>query len=118
MNDGERGEVKRVSFEILYPSGQLKQVHLPIGGVQRWDGAGLIVWSEHLVREVVAPGVAKLGAADAVSQWDTVDGQLKPAMLVVHDDGRVTQFCGAHHKIGGSALWPDEVAEGVPARSA
>lgn len=112
MPDGERGDIKRVSFEILYPSGQLKQVHVPIGGVQRWENAGLIVWNPKLIRDVVAPGLdaAFSAATDAVDKWESIDGQLKPAMLVVDEDGSVAQFCGNHQKLGGAALWPDESA--------
>jgi hypothetical protein len=109
MND-DRGQIKRVSFEILYPTGQLKQVHMPIGGVPKWEGAGLIVWSDRVIRDVVIPGLdATHGSSNAaLDKWETVDGQFKPAMLVLNEDGSVVQFCGNHIKIGGAALWPDE----------
>jgi hypothetical protein len=55
MPDSGRGEVKRLSLEVLYSTGQLKQVHIPIGGVPKWEGAGLVVWSEAVLRDVVFP---------------------------------------------------------------
>ena len=113
MAEQERGQVKRISFEILYPTGQLKQVHVPIGGVEAWEGASLIVWDERTLDEVVLPGLeaahGSAVASDARAKWDTVDGQFKPAMLVVKEDGLTIGFCGNHVKLGGSALWPDEV---------
>ncbi|MGC2373157.1 MAG: hypothetical protein WA484_04700 [Solirubrobacteraceae bacterium] len=107
MND-DRGQIKRVSFEILYPTGQLKQVHIPIGGVPKWESAGLIVWSDRLIREVVTAGLDATRGRAALDRWETLDGHFKPAMLVVSDDGTAVPFCGNHMKLGGAALWPDE----------
>ncbi len=107
MSD-DRGLIKRVSFEILYPTGQLKQVHIPIGGVAKWENAGMIAWNHELIRDVLAPALDMRGNTDALDRWESLDGHFKPAMLVVNSDGSVIQFCGNHVKVGGSALWPDD----------
>lgn len=116
----DRGEIKRVSFEILYPTGQLKQIHLGIGGIPRWEGAGLIAWSDQVIHEVVLPGISgadgKYGSADEAAQkWDSVDGVFKPAMLLLKEDGATIVACGNHARIWhppsgetGAPLWPDD----------
>jgi hypothetical protein len=100
----DRGRIVRITFDVVYSTGQMKTVAMNMSDSD-WGDTAVIALSQQGIRDILAPGLDAQGASstgeDAVGLFETRDGEtnLKPAMLVVDNDGRVTAHCGAHQSI-------------------
>ena len=97
----DRGRIVRITFEIVYPTGQLVTVAMDMSD-SGWGDTALIALSEEGVRGILAPGLAagrgESVAADAVASFDAVEAgaTFKPAMLVVSNDATVVSKCSKY----------------------
>lgn len=99
----DRGRVVRITFDIVYATGQMKTVAMNMSDSD-WGNTAVIALSETGVRSIVGPGVEASGGASAQSldsMFDTVEdgGKYKPALLIVRDDLEATVTCGAHRSL-------------------
>ncbi|SDJ22479.1 hypothetical protein SAMN05192558_109294 [Actinokineospora alba] len=101
----DRGRVVRITFDIVYPTGQLKTVAMNMSDSD-WGDTALIALSEEGIHDIVAPGLgvhigaeAADGAVRAFDTKETDDAPFKPAMLIVANDGRIDPRCGAHGSV-------------------
>jgi hypothetical protein len=94
----DRGTVKRITLELLYPNGQLKQVQIENNSGQDWGEISLIVFSRHAIENLLRQS----GRGDELeNKWDSLDGEgpYPPAMLVVNTEGKIEPFCGRHKQL-------------------
>lgn len=100
----DRGRIVRITFDIVYPTGQLKTVAMNLSDSD-WGDAALIALREEGVREVLAPGLRSLtgdeSAEEAIRKFDTIEdgAKFKPAMLIVDVQGKIVPRCGAHSSV-------------------
>jgi hypothetical protein len=100
----DRGRIVRITFDVVYSTGQMKTVAMNMSDSD-WGNTAVIALSEQGVRDILAPGLDAQGAnstgEDAINLFASTDDDtnLKPAMLIVANDGRVTVHCGAHQSI-------------------
>ena len=102
----DRGTILRITFDIVYPNGQMKTVSMSMADYDEWKNAGLIALNEEAVKKFIKPALdnceGEIKGDEAISLYDTVeeDTDMKPAILILHNDGKVTPKCGAHHSSG------------------
>jgi hypothetical protein len=100
----DRGRIVRITFDIVYPTGQLKTIAMNMSDTD-WGDTGLIAVSEEGIRGILAPGLESHSGAEAgnraVDLFDTPEdgAKFKPAMLVVKNDGTALPKCGAHGSV-------------------
>jgi hypothetical protein len=98
----DRGRIVRITFDIVYPTGQLKTVGMNLSDSD-WGDTALIAISEQGIRDILAPGLAAHSGDEAgmraIELFATPEegAVFKPAMLVVLNGGDVIQLCGGHH---------------------
>jgi hypothetical protein len=98
----DRGTVKRITFELLYPNGQLKQVVVENNCEADYGTFSLIVLDQHGLDNFVLPNAEslKVDGAELKERWHSIDrgpmAQWKPAMMVINTEGGVTIMCGGH----------------------
>lgn len=102
----DRGTILRITFDIVYPNGQMKTVAMNMADYDEFKDIALIALNEEGVKDFIAPILAsKLGQKagdDAVLIYNTVeeDADMKPAMLIVSKNGEITVKCGKHRSRG------------------
>jgi hypothetical protein len=98
----QRGSIKRITFDIVYPSGELKTVKMHIHDGADWEKAGLIVFDQQLIDTLVLPGIeisqGKESADKAKEAWNTqMENEPNyPAMLIIESHGEAHARCGGH----------------------
>ena len=102
----DRGTILRITFDVVYPSGQMKTVSMNMADYDEFKDIVAIALNEEGVKSIVAPAISAMkdskAAQNAIDVYDTLekDGHVKPGILIVHKDGSVTPKCGAHHSSG------------------
>ncbi len=98
----DRGTIVRITFDILYPNGQLKTVSMSMADYDEWQNSGIIAFGEGAINTIIKSGVGSGRANEVESAWNAVeeDALYKPAMLVIDNDGKIIPKCGAHHSSG------------------
>lgn len=93
----DRGTILRITFDIVYPDGQLKTVAMNRTDWDKWADAGIIAFSKKAIEQHLHPSLKQSGKSPA-DLFDTFEdgADTKPAMLIIHDDGKITPKCGAH----------------------
>lgn len=98
----DRGTVKRITFELLYPNGQLKQVVVENNCEADYGTFSLIVLDQHGLDNFVLPnaGVLRVDRVELKERWENIDrgpmARWKPAMMIINTEGGVTIMCGGH----------------------
>ena len=102
----DRGTILRITFDIVYPSGQMKTVSMSMADYDEFKDIAAIALNEEGVKNVLAPALEKIkhadAAYDAIRTYDSIEdgAETKPTILVMHKDGSVTAKCGGHSSIG------------------
>jgi hypothetical protein len=100
----DRGTVKRITFELLYPNGQLKQIVVENNCEEDYGTFSLIVLDQHGLNNFVLPNADSLqmDAAELSRRWSSIDegqnAQWRPAMAIINTEGGVRVMCGGHKK--------------------
>lgn len=100
----DRGTVKRITFELLYPNGQLKQIVVENNCEEDYGTFSLIVLDQHGLDNFLLPNAdsLKMDASELKRRWSSIDegenAQWRPAMVIVNTDGGVKVMCGGHKK--------------------
>src|SRR5688572_21673932 len=100
----DRGRVVRITFDIVYPTGQLKTIGMNMSD-NDWGTTALIAFSEDGIRNILSPGLAAHVGAEAGEEalrlFSTKEegAVFKPAMLVVDNDGQSRSECGGHGSV-------------------
>jgi hypothetical protein len=95
----DRGTVKRITFELLYPNGQLKQVQIENNSGQDWGEISLIVFDGHAIESLLSQSEKSAELTNLWNSLDEKDGLYPPAMLVVNTEGEIQPFCGRHKQL-------------------
>lgn len=106
----DRGTVLQVTFDILYPNGQLKSVTMSLADTSEYCNIGMIVFDEGLIKKHVINSLDDSTAQDLTDKWNQHDvmiaeeggGQApyKPALVLVEKGGKVITKCGGHGSSG------------------
>jgi hypothetical protein len=110
----DRGTVKRITFELLYPNGQLKQVTFENDCENDFGTFSAIFFDDHSIEALLKPAVSKVSdreTAETIEDtWRNIDKgpnpQWPPAMLILNTDGAVIPRCGGHKKGKGPETKP------------
>lgn len=100
----DRGTVKRITFELLYPNGQLKQIVVENNCEEDYGTFSLIVLDQHGLDKFVLPNADALNisAAELSRRWSNIDegqnAQWRPAMVIINTEGGARVMCGGHKK--------------------
>jgi hypothetical protein len=103
-----RGTILQITFDILYPNGQLKTVTMSLADTSEQKDVGLIVFNEDLLKKFVLDKLDEDKAKDILAKWNSKDVMLEgggeapfnPAMVLVSSDEEVTLKCGGHGSSG------------------
>lgn len=106
----DRGTILQITFDVLYPNGQLKTVTMSLADTSEFKDVGLIVFDEAMLQRYVLANLDGDRAADVEKRWNSKDRMLesegggdapfKPALvLVTKDDATITK-CGGHGSSG------------------
>ncbi|MDH6025570.1 hypothetical protein [Vibrio splendidus] len=108
MNDivkKDRGTVKRITFDLMYPNGQIKTVVVENNCVEDYGTFSAIYFDEKAIDNHLLAAENRLNSnsktiKDTWTQLDKGDNpQYPPAMLIVNTDGDVIPKCGAHKQL-------------------
>ncbi len=101
--NNDRGTILRITFDILYPNGQMKTVAMSMADYDEWKNSGIIAFGDKAIGTIIKNGIAGCDTSvDIEELWDQKekDAAYKPAMLIIDSDGKVTPKCGAHKSSG------------------
>lgn len=100
----DRGTVKRMTFEILYPNGQLKRVVVENDSASDYGTFSAVILDEHGLENFLLKNEKALtmSASEIREAWKNVDkgeGAWPPAMVIVNTEGKVMPMCGGHKQL-------------------
>jgi len=102
----DRGTILRITFDIVYPSGQMKTVAMSMSDYDKWKDIGLIALNEEAINKFIVPALkankSKVNAKKSLKKFNKINKVTgyKNALLVVNNDGSTIAMCGAHHSTG------------------
>ena len=100
----DRGTVKRITLEILYPNGQLKNVVIENSSAELFGTFSMIAMDDHAVNNFLVPNqniLSNKRQEPILDLWNKVEkgGYWRPAILVVNTKGEVVPKCGGHKQL-------------------
>lgn len=108
--DEDRGTLLQVTFQILYPNGQLKTVTMSLADTSEFKDVGMVVFDESLLQKHVLPNLDKDKGKEIMARWNSKDVMIeaegggeapfKPALVLVKKDDEVILKCGGHGSSG------------------
>jgi hypothetical protein len=106
----DRGTILQVTFDILYPNGQLKSVTMSLADTSEFKDVGMIVFDESLIKKYVLGTLDEKPASALEEKWNSKDVMIeeegggeapfKPAMVLVEKGGKTITKCGGHRSSG------------------
>jgi hypothetical protein len=104
----DRGTILTVTFQILYPNGQLKTVTMSLADTSEFKDVGMVVFDEGLLQKYVLNNLDKTGAQEVQAKWNTKDvmvegggeAPFKPALVLVDKADNAILKCGGHGSSG------------------
>lgn len=106
----DRGVLLQVTFDVLYPNGQLKTVTMSMADTSEYKDVGMIIFDEGLLRKYLLDTLDTGQRDDLLKRWNSKDRMLesegggeapfKPALVLVKKDDGVTLKCGGHGSSG------------------
>ena len=108
MNDivkNDRGTVKRMTFELMYPNGQLKTVVIENNSANDYGTFSAIYFDTNSITNHLLANEKPLksNSKEILDIWKQIDQgdnpQYPPAMLIVNTEGDVIPKCGAHKQL-------------------
>lgn len=106
----DRGTILQVTFDVLYPNGQLKSVTMSLADTSEFKDVGMIVFDEELIKKYILPSQDDTTANNLKQRWDNKDVMIKeegggeapykPAMVLVEKSGKTITKCGGHGSSG------------------
>jgi hypothetical protein len=106
----DRGTLLQITFDVLYPNGQLKSVTMSLADTSEFKNVGMIVFDESLLEKFVLSTLQSDQKKKLLQSWNSRDVMLesegggeapfKPALVLVGKDGSVTTKCGGHGSSG------------------
>ena len=101
----DRGTVKRITLDLLYPNGQLKTVVLDNSSEEIFGTFSMIIFDEDAMENFLLKNVGaleNLGEDSVRTMWKEVkkgdQPQWSPAFLILNSDGKLIAMCGGHKK--------------------
>ena len=91
----DRGVAKRITFELLCPNGQLKQVVIQNDSQNDWGTFAAIILDESFLEMIEGENTVSTMKTLYANKKKNED-PFMPAMLVVNSDGKIEPFCGGH----------------------
>ena len=101
----DRGTVKRITFDLLYPNGQLKTITLENNSIENIGTFSLIVLDEHGMNNFLLSnaGATNKSNESIIQMWNEKEtgeyAQWPPAILIVNTDGEIMKLCGGHKQL-------------------
>ena len=101
----DRGTVKRITLDLLYPNGQLKTVVIGSDSEENYGTFSAIFFDDHGIKNFLLnnDSAIEMKSEDIEHLWNNIDKgenpQAKPAIMIVNTDGRVIAKCGAHRSV-------------------
>lgn len=97
----DRGTVKRVTFDIVYPNGQLKTVVMENTSEELIGSFRALLFDKQAIESYFSgTNSGPTSIDDAKNMWSEVQGDPKkdypPAMIFVNGDDQAIALCGAH----------------------
>ena len=100
----DRGTVKRITFDLLYPNGQLKTVVVDNSSAEIFGTFSMIIFDEDAMENFLlknAGVIENLGEGSVRTMWKEVNegDQWPPAFLILNTDGKLIAMCGGHKQL-------------------
>jgi len=106
----DRGTILQVTFDVLYPNGQLKSVTMSLADTSEFKNVGMIVFDEDLLKKYVLSNQDEISTQKLNEKWNKNDvliesegggeAPYKPALVLVEKDGNTITKCGGHGSSG------------------
>lgn len=106
----DRGTILQVTFDVLYPNGQLKSVTMSLADTSEFKNVGMIVFDEVLIKKYLLANMKQTASDNLKQRWNSKDvmtkeegggeAPFKPAMVLIDKDGGIIAKCGGHQSTG------------------